>query len=552
MLPLNVCFVCVKALRICDDLYKKCQRTDILLRQEINLGNKPFLSGVIANQHQQVAAVPALIKPSSPSKNSVICAQSKLKKACNKKDARNANSRAKVASPLFPNNEGKDVTEEIDTFDMGADKSIIPEVLNVMESSENEFDESDEEKLGSLEVICDICQHVCDSVDELKSHRNTHTPEELLKCTDCGKIMPNEVSLRTHKNTHINNIHPCEICGKILASKRGLVVHKETHDEGRAKFYCEICGKSAFTMPKLRDHMASHSDERHFDCVTCGQKFKTKGTLKQHALIHKEVPTCICDLCGCAFNRPSHLRHHIKNRHEKENSKGSVKYSRSSKRSRGLTSDGHCSKTYECKICNVECEKLCSLLEHFTESHSDKLGNLLCCNCGKQYKEEQKFKDHQKNCGAKWKCNFCGKVYFTTSSMGLHRRTHTGEEQPYTCKYCGKACRTKFLVREHERVHTGEKPYECTVCSKTFSCYTNLYQHKLVHKGEKKHKCKLCSYETVRLAALKHHQIFHSDAKPYSCKVCGRSFKYSWNCKKHSEQHNLDSLEAVVTCLTKS
>lgn len=127
----------------------------------------------------------------------------------------------------------------------------------------------------------------------------------------------------------------------------------------------------------------------------------------------------------------------------------------------------------------------------------------------------------------RYQCEFCDKAYFTSGSLTVHRRIHTGETFP--CTLCPKTFCTKLLLTEHLNVHVGNKTYECEICGEKFFRNSSYNTHKnLFHIGLK-YKCKYCSREFNRRDKLKAH-IYGHKGYPYECGFCGsgRATRYKY------------------------
>ncbi|XP_038623556.1 zinc finger protein 296 [Tachyglossus aculeatus] len=83
-------------------------------------------------------------------------------------------------------------------------------------------------------------------------------------------------------------------------------------------------------------------------------------------------------------------------------------------------------------------------------------------------------------------CEFCGKVFRSSSNLTVHRRSHTGE-RPYHCPLCPYACAQSSKLTRHLRTHgpaPGAPPFQCPRCLVPFGLRATLDKHLKRHHGE--------------------------------------------------------------------
>ncbi|XP_069476059.1 hypermethylated in cancer 2 protein [Ambystoma mexicanum] len=169
---------------------------------------------------------------------------------------------------------------------------------------------------GDNLYVCIPCGKGFPSSDELNSHVETHTEEELyikeedsygkeeaedlsatpnqsfnseprpFKCAVCEKSYKDPATLRQHEKTHwLTRPFPCNICGKMFTQRGTMTRHMRSH-LGLKPFACDECGMRFTRQYRLTEHMRVHSGEKPYECQLCGGKFTQQRNLISHLRMH--------------------------------------------------------------------------------------------------------------------------------------------------------------------------------------------------------------------------------------------------------------------------
>ena len=133
----------------------------------------------------------------------------------------------------------------------------------------------------------------------------------------------------------------------------------------------------------------------------------------------------------------------------------------------------------------------------------------------------------------RFKCDKCEKDYANKGSLGVHKRTHSGE-RPFQCEVCKKGFFRSDVLTEHIRTHTGDKPFICFLCSQAFKTSGRRTQHMRTHTIEHSHKCLPCGIFFAQSGGLvTHNKNIHSKNGPFLCRICGYRFSQRRYLSRH-------------------
>ena len=354
--------------------------------------------------------------------------------------------------------------------------------------------------------------------DELNEAVNSALKDGLYLCTDCDKTFQTRGAYKNHKLMHMG-LYTCAQCNRSLSSSWSLGQHMLTHTdgEGRAKFPCDVCGKSFCDKSSVNKHVrAVHMNYKPFKCDQCDLTFSERKTMREHMRVHTGERPFLCAHCPKTFKRVSELNHHIK---------------------------GHTGETkHTCDVCGRGFRRHAELQRHATLHTDEKPHN--CPVCGKDFRSFGSMREHTlRHYGhtGKHVCPQCGKHFFKRLKLERHLRSR--KYCTNKCRYCLKEIPNPEERQKHESTHVndGILKFVCTICGKRFRAKGHLNKHARIHSGEKPYVCEECGAAFIQSNHLKQHMRKHTGERPYHCLICGKNFAQSGTLYSHMKTHMSDN-----------
>jgi KRAB domain-containing zinc finger protein len=119
---------------------------------------------------------------------------------------------------------------------------------------------------------------------ELRTHNFSHSNQFKYNCEHCKKGFSYPQILRQHLVSKHPKIHLAEkpfvcrdVCFMNFASEEEYFTHLKKHEENRK---CKQCGRWFTTLQHLKDHVVSHTKEKHFKCHICKRCVARKDQLQ--------------------------------------------------------------------------------------------------------------------------------------------------------------------------------------------------------------------------------------------------------------------------------
>ncbi|CAG5097813.1 Similar to ZSCAN20: Zinc finger and SCAN domain-containing protein 20 (Homo sapiens) [Cotesia congregata] len=129
---------------------------------------------------------------------------------------------------------------------------------------------------------------------------------------------------------------------------------------------------------------------------------------------------------------------------------------------------------------------------------------------GEEYQFVPKFNPHLVNSGERWRTH-AGPLNLpvvgqTLAIPGAPNRARSS----YRCQNCGRVYSSTSTLRRHEKLECGKAPgYQCQICKKKYTHKHNLAAHMKLHYEEPKYACLNCDKKFYRRDRLAKHAASH-------------------------------------------
>lgn len=244
------------------------------------------------------------------------------------------------------------------------------------------------------------------------------------------------------KKAKLSVEHECNICNLKFKSSQRLKNHKATHTEDK-KYNCEFCASSFILARYLNDHLRrSHGNLKPFRCRfdSCSMRFKKKSDLNEHEDSSHKAVDYSCNFCFKILQSKATYKVHENNCSMNPENLDKVK-----------------SKT--CKSCKAEFNTKKELNDHFSKEHEPKPEQL----------------------PGNFECEYCSKHFRSYDILMQHRQIHL-EEKKFCCTACDRTFTLRRYLKDHlRRFHKLKNTYICKICDMVFLSSNEFELHKITH-----------------------------------------------------------------------
>ena len=364
------------------------------------------------------------------------------------------------------------------------DSVSVSDVITVSsDSSDPKFDDS-----GPVGCEEPSCNYVTRSMSSYKAHRMMHQRKDILRnvkktCPVCKLGFKTLIKLKEHLASHgarlgVDKIR-CEVedCHQNINTNNFYDHVIFGHFADQYKLKCDQCNFTTTTSSKLKNHLMMHLDERPFKCRDCEKTFRTNSQLTEHSsILHSKEQTISCDECLATFNTQSQLNKHKQIKHS--------------------------NVIVSCHLCEKTFSSSQGLKAHIRNVHNKSQSKLICSMCG-HLPGECRCEERRPG-QERVPCPVCGKQVISKnlpSHLHYHRQSTL---RPYICQECSQTFTHASSLKRHALLHSGKKQFQCEQCGKEFFQKVAYETHCKSHTRERLH-CKGCNQPFLTKYLLNFH-----------------------------------------------
>ncbi|KAL0809040.1 hypothetical protein ABMA28_012681 [Loxostege sticticalis] len=385
------------------------------------------------------------------------------------------NSNENVTENTYPSKNAED----------GSDDDLLCNSQN--KKKLREFEELFEEKSLTTEMQ----KALVESRKNTKKYQNS-----VFKCDKCFKSFNLEGPFKEHMKRHTNECGEfvCPVCDTHYFTRFQMINHVRNHHE--KCFQCRLCPYKTTFRSAVYTHKRSH-DGKRYSCTKCSKSFAKPTPFWAHMQLYHPVDA-VCHLCGASHSGFRNLDQHMRTAHRGEDLKlpddspccdqCEIRFLDKSAIQRHFSvSPLHGNhqrppKTHKkklpgtvkiiCEQCGVQCRGFKKYFWHFMSEHPGV--------------------NRTQHCG-KFMCELCGNVLPTKSLLNEHLKKHADGNKPnvFVCTICGTKRCSKSGLSVHMRDHRVSR--KCEICGRVLATVSSLYKHLALHKSNKPYSCEKCN-----------------------------------------------------------
>ncbi|XP_071062555.1 zinc finger protein 521-like isoform X3 [Pseudochaenichthys georgianus] len=398
----------------------------------------------------------------------------------------------------------------------GTTLGTVVDAHNSRDGSEEELDTADPL------FTCDICgaSYTMDSLltnHQLRDH-NIRPGESAMmkrkadmikgthKCNVCSRTFFSEPGLREHMQTHLGPVkhYMCPICGERFPSLLTLTEHKVTHSKSLDTGSCRICKMPLHSEEDFLEHCQMHPDLRNsltgFRCVVCMQTVTSTLELKIHGTFHMQKTGTM------SGNYPTIARNNIIAHHQQLH---------------------HTQKPFKCASCLKDFRSKQDLVKLDING----LPYGLCASCVTQ--AGSKSSSPTVNGGRQLQQHGGATTPATTNAAWIQgERLSPGDAKGKVVSSSSSASSTSSLSAAKTR---------CSSCNVKFESEAELQNHiQTVHRDQAGDS-NGGQLKTPQVSPMPRASPSQTDEKTYQCIKCQMVFYSEWDIQVHVANHMLGS-----------